>query len=77
MSAPASAVGDAHSSRATARKPSRVVRPVQLPANVGAAVTWEFEDGCLEVQDTESLLLWNLGAGAGAVLDVSCFFEGT
>lgn len=49
---------------------------VTLPAIAGATVTWEFGEGELEVGTGESLLLWNAGAGAGGVLDVTCSFEG-
>lgn len=49
---------------------------VVLPAQIGASVTWEFQDGALEVDDGESLLLWNNSVGAGAVLDVTCIYEG-
>lgn len=49
---------------------------VTLPAVVGATVSWDFEEGELEIQQGESLLLWNIGAQAGALLDVSCFFRG-
>lgn len=51
---------------------SRVI----LPGVVGASVIWDFEEGELEVQDGESLLLWNIGPNPGGLLNVSCFFQG-
>lgn len=49
---------------------------ITLPAQIGATVTWEFSDGALEVDAGESLLLWNIGAGAGAALDATFIYEG-
>lgn len=50
---------------------------VQLAATIGAFVTWNFEGQglILTPEDTGSILLWNFGAGAGPLLDVSVEFE--
>lgn len=49
---------------------------VVLPGSVGAAAIWNF-DGALEIQAGESLVLWNLGAAPGGILDVNCSIYGT
>lgn len=49
---------------------------ITLPAVLGATVEWNFEEGELQIEAGQSLVLWNAGSGAGAALDVSCFFHG-
>lgn len=48
-----------------------------LPATVGGAIQWTFDEGEFLLTPSQSILLWNAGAGAAGALDVSCTFWGS
>lgn len=55
-----------------------VIRRVTFPAVVGVGVLWEFEEGELYTEGGgHSLVLQNVGAGAGGLLDINCSYFGT
>lgn len=54
-----------------------VIARSTLPGTVGASVSWDFEGNSLALKAGEKIVLWNGGAGAGAILDVNVQYFGS
>jgi hypothetical protein len=53
-----------------------VLCKTSLAGVVGQKEKWEFEDGSLILSPGQSLVVWNVGAAVGPLLDVTCIFTG-
>lgn len=55
---------------------SSIIARATLPGAVGSSVSWDFEGNSLALKGGEKIVLWNGGAGAGAILDVNVQYFG-